>query len=298
MNRLTPKDLSFQLLADHWQGNDLLLGAASQKKGRRAANDNGVPAVPGGIPDTTALVARPEVVRYIRATLRRRGVALQDRDDAVADVQTDAIAVARTGRMPADVAQWKALAARIAARWTVDRVRESKARSKYDAGLCEDADPYCRPTLFWEERDSVDTRRYLAVLDELFDSGQMPQDGAEILWGEAEQVAHEDIAAEIGVTESTVNNRLSRMRARFRARLAALGMLTLLLLVVLLPMPMGSVSTPEPKTQLPPPASVRPGQCVPATDAGTPDARRGSADAFGYSKKSSAPVREKCAVSD
>ena len=98
-------------------------------------------------------------------------------------------------------------------------------RDKYDAGLCDDADAYVRPTLHWEHADPVDTKRYLAVLKELFDSGQMPEHGAEILWGEAEEVPHAEIAAEIGVTTTVVDNRLFRMRARFRARLAALGML-------------------------------------------------------------------------
>lgn len=187
---------------------------------RAASNDN---ATRGGSPDTTHLVARPDVVRYLRAILRRFGVALQNMEDAIADVQTDSIEAARVGCMPAGPAEWKAFAGAIAVNWAIDRLRETEVRSKYDAGLCDDADVYARPTLYWEHRDPVDTRRYLAVLKALFDSEQMPEHGAEILWGEADKVPHKEIAAEIGVSKSVVRNRLFRMRARFQARLAASG---------------------------------------------------------------------------
>ncbi len=196
-----------------------------------ASNDN---ASPTPVPDTTHLVAHRDVVRYIGATLRRYRVRARDMPDAIAEVQTDAIEAARTKRMPASLAEWKGLTATIAARRAVDRRREAKARAKYDAGLCDDADAYARPTLHWEHRDPVDTKRYLTVLKELFDSGQMPEHGAEILWGEADEVPHEEIAAELGISLALVDTRLSRMRARFRARLAALGLLTLMLLVLAL----------------------------------------------------------------
>jgi DNA-directed RNA polymerase specialized sigma24 family protein len=245
-------------------------------------NDN---ATPGGIPDTTPLVASPEVVRHLRVMLRRYGVATQDLADAIADVQADSIEAARTGRMPASAAQWKALAATIAARWASRRRSEAKVRGKYDAGLCDDPDAYARPTLHWETRDPVDTKRYLAVLGELFESGQMPEHGAEILWGEAEEVPHAEIAAELGVTQSVVNNRLYRMRRTFRARLAALGLLTLLLLLVaVLAAPVGGVSAPAPREE--PTETAAPVRSVPASDAGTPH----------DSGNSSSPVRENRAV--
>jgi DNA-directed RNA polymerase specialized sigma24 family protein len=198
-----------------------------------------------GVADTTPLVARPDVVRYVRAVLRRYGIAPQDMDDAVADVQADAIEAARAGAMPRTVAQWKALAATIAARWAIDRLREAEVRDRYDAGLCEDPDVYLRPTLHWEQRDPVDTKRYLAILKDLFDSGQMPEHGAEILWGEAEDVPHDEIAAEIGVSRKVVDKRLFRMRALFRARLAALGILPLMLLLLgVLLAPVGDTAAP------------------------------------------------------
>jgi DNA-directed RNA polymerase specialized sigma24 family protein len=219
-----------------------------------AHNDN---ATGLAVSDTTGLAAHRDLVRYLRPTLRRYGVAPQNMADAIAEVQADSIEAARKGRMPADLAQWKAFATKIAVRRAVDRLREAEVRDKYDVGLCDDADAYARPTLHWAHADPVDTKRQLAVLKELFDAGQMPERGAEILWGEAEQVPHAEIAAEIGVTTTVVDNRLSGMRARFRARLAALGILTLLLLLLaVLHARSGEVAGPAPRTKPPAPRGL------------------------------------------
>jgi DNA-directed RNA polymerase specialized sigma24 family protein len=183
------------------------------------------PAAPARTPDTTALAARPEIAQTIRYQLRRYRVAHANMADAIASVQTEAIAVARTGTMPRNLAQWKALAATIAVRWALDRLRERKRRTRYDGGLCEDPDAYLRPTLYWEHRDPIDTKRYLAILKELFDSGQMPEHGEEILQDEADGVPHAETAAELGLGAGVVRKRLYRMRAKFHAKLAALGML-------------------------------------------------------------------------
>lgn len=258
-------------------------GATTGNDTLAPSNDN---ATRGGCPDTTHLAARPDVVRYLRATLRRCGVAPQLMADAIADVQADSIEAARARRMPAGPAQWKALVATVAVRQAIDRRRQTDARSKYDAGLCDDPDAYGRPSLHWERRDPVDTKRYLAVLGELFDSGQMPEHGAEILWAEAEEVPREEIAAEIGVSETTVGNRLFRMRARFRARLAALGMLTVVLLLLAAYLtPVEKVSAPAPRTE---PAEPAPRRGLPACDAGTP----------GAPENSSSPVRRNCTLPD
>jgi hypothetical protein len=53
--------------------------------------------------------------------------------DAIAEVQAESIEAARARAMPCDLAQWKALAARVGAHWAFDRLREAKVRSKYDA---------------------------------------------------------------------------------------------------------------------------------------------------------------------
>ena len=54
----------------------------------------------------------------------------------------------------------------------------------------------------------------------------------EILQGEADAVPHVEIAAEIGLSTTVVHDRLSRMLAPFRARLAALGTLAVVLLLL------------------------------------------------------------------
>jgi DNA-directed RNA polymerase specialized sigma24 family protein len=183
-------------------------------------NDN---AASAATPDTTHLAAHPEFVGYTRAVLRSQGVRPRAMPDAIAEVQLAAIEAARANRMPVSLAQWNALARTIAIRRAIDRRLQAKARAKYDAGLCEDPDAYDRPTLHWEHRDPVDTKRYLNVLADLFRSGQMPEHGVEILRDEADGVSHAEIAAELGLTRSVVRNRLYRMRARFRARLDELG---------------------------------------------------------------------------
>jgi hypothetical protein len=66
----------------------------------------------------------------------------------------------------------------------------------------------------------------------LFDAEQMPEHGEEILQAEADGLPDDEIAAEIGVSTTVVDNRLSRTRAKFRARPAALGMLALAVLLL------------------------------------------------------------------
>jgi hypothetical protein len=72
---------------------------------------------------------------------------------------------------------------------------------------------------------AVDRTDELCRLAQLFDAGKMPEGGAEILWGEAEGVPHEEIAAELGISRTAVGNRLYRMRTKFRTRLAELRMI-------------------------------------------------------------------------
>jgi DNA-directed RNA polymerase specialized sigma24 family protein len=210
-----------------------------------ASNDN---ATRRGVRDTTLCAAHPEFVRYVGATLARRGIPQRDLEDAIADVQVDAIAAARRNRMPANLEEWKALGVTIAVRRAARRRRKTKVARKYDAGLCEEPDRFLGPTLHWEQRDPVDTRRYLAVLKELFDAGEMPEDGEHILQGEADGVPHEELAEELGISAKAVGMRLVRMRDRFYARLAALGMLvfTLLMLYAFLHQDSGEVAAPAP----------------------------------------------------
>lgn len=222
-----------------------LFAPAGPLGGVGPGNDN---AGHGGKPDTTAWIARAEVTRAVRATLRRHRVASQDMADAIGEVQVECLETARTRGAPVGLLRAKALATTIAARWALDRLRATKRRARYDAGLCDDPDAYPRPTLHWEHRDPIDTKRYLGVLKDLFDTGKMPEHGAEILLDEADHVPHHEVAEEIGVCTTAVDNRLFRMRAKFRARLAVLGMLSVLLILItsVFLMPASEVAAPAP----------------------------------------------------
>ena len=136
-------------------------------------------------------------------------------------------------RWGADLQEWKALGATIAIRWAMKRRRKARVARKYDAGLCEEPDRYLAPTLYWEHRDPVDTKRYLAILKDLFDAGEMPEGGQDILQGEADEVPHEELARELGISRKTVDKRLFVMRERFYARLAMLGLPVFALFMVL-----------------------------------------------------------------
>jgi DNA-directed RNA polymerase specialized sigma24 family protein len=191
------------------------------------ANDNARPGAARD--DTTRLVASEEVVAAIAGTLVRHG-RREHLEDDVPEVQTRALEAARRGPMPEDAGEWKALAATIAERYALDEKKQARRRGKYDTGLCEEPDAY-GPIEYEGGRDPVDTKRYLAVLKDLFDSGKMPEMGGEILWGAAEDLSYEEIADETGLTVPQVRTRLQRMRDTFHRRITQLGLLGALVLI-------------------------------------------------------------------
>jgi DNA-directed RNA polymerase specialized sigma24 family protein len=231
--------------------------------------DGGNDATEVATVDTSHFLHHPHLVRYAAAVLRRHGVDHQDIPDVLCDVQTDALEAARRGFMPTDLWTWTALVATIAYRTAIDRLRHAEVQDKYDDGPCEDPDLYMQPTLRWEHRDPVDTRRYLEVLKELFDSGQMPENGAEILQDAADEVPQEQTAAELGIAETMVKGRLFRMRDRFHARLATLGMLTVVLMFLApLHVPLLCVLVPSHDVAAPAPRSTPAQHATELRDAG------------------------------
>jgi DNA-directed RNA polymerase specialized sigma24 family protein len=175
-----------------------------------------------GAADTTALANHPAFLRRVRGTLIRQGRRRHLEDD-IPEVQIRAIEAARVGPMPEDLPRWKALGGRIAKLYAIDERRKWEVRKKYDEGLCEEPDAH-GPIEIERGRDPVDTQRYLAVLKDLFDRGEMPEMGGEILWGAAEDVPQEEIAAETGLSVRQVKRRLRAMRERFSKRLDELGL--------------------------------------------------------------------------
>jgi DNA-directed RNA polymerase specialized sigma24 family protein len=125
--------------------------------------------------------------------------------------------------MPADLDRWKALARAIAKHFAIDERRKKDVRDKYDVGLCEEPDQH-GPIERHRPPDPVDTKRYLAVLKERFDSGAMPAMGGEILCDAADEVPQEETAEETGLSKRQVRFRLGQMRDRFAQRLVVLGL--------------------------------------------------------------------------
>jgi hypothetical protein len=195
---------------------------------RNASNDNAQPsagndnATERGGTDATSLVAHADFVACVRGTLVRHGRRRTLEDD-IPEVQIRVLEAARVDPLPADLERWKALGRWIAKCFAIDERRKRDVRAKVDTGLCEEPDQHGfieRP----RARDPVDTQRYLAVLKEQFDRGEMPGMGGEILWGAAEDVPQEEIAEETGLSERQVKRRLKAMRVRFAEKLDELGL--------------------------------------------------------------------------
>jgi hypothetical protein len=186
---------------------------------RGAENDN---VSPRGAVDTTILANHPAFLERVRRTLIRHGRRNYLEDD-IPEVQIRAIAAARVGPMPPDLPRWKALGRLIAKLYAIDERRKWEVRVKHDTGLCEEPDAH-GPIEVERGRDPVDTKRYLAELGDLFERGEMPEMGWEILCDTADDVPQEETAAETGLSEQTVKRRLKRMRERFRHRLDERGL--------------------------------------------------------------------------
>jgi RNA polymerase sigma factor (sigma-70 family) len=171
-------------------------------------------------------LADARFLRYVRAVLRRRGIPAQYLDDAVGEVvvRTLQALVGREAPAPGDEAQWRALAATVARNYAHNERKKRKAREELgDAGLVEDADAYeLLPSDDW--RDPVDARLLLGILQEQFDSGEMPEHGEHILQGVADDASHEEIAGELGISRSAVKNRLLRMRRKFEEKVDEMGL--------------------------------------------------------------------------
>jgi DNA-directed RNA polymerase specialized sigma24 family protein len=175
---------------------------------------------------STALLNHPVVVACIVAIVRGYGIESKpDIEDAVGDVQLRALQSFRRRPPPGDEGAMRALCAKIAENYCVDRWRKETFRSQYDMGLCvEDLEGHAPLQPTYEARDPVDERRQLAALAELFREGKMPELGAEILHGVASGESLSEIAEDLGITMDAVKGRLARMRRTFKARLAGIGL--------------------------------------------------------------------------
>jgi DNA-directed RNA polymerase specialized sigma24 family protein len=197
-----------------------------------ATNDNALPRRLHT--DPRAMVSHREVVGAVEGTLVKCGVDHQDLRDGVAEVQCRALESKQGKPLPTTVEQWRALSCTIAKRMVITDRRREERRGRWHAGLCEAPDDHIPEEPEPWRRDPVETREYLRVLKELFEAGKMPEDGEIILQHTADGWSAKKIAKDLGLTQSTVKNRLMRMRRAFRAKLASLGMLVMMLLVAVL----------------------------------------------------------------
>ncbi|MGD0529498.1 MAG: hypothetical protein ABSE49_30450 [Polyangiaceae bacterium] len=133
-------------------------------------------------------------------------------------MQTRTLEYLRDKPLPATLEEWAALGVTIARSWQLDEKKKAKTDKKYCEGLCEDPDERIgleEP----EGRNLVDARRMLKELEAMFDAGEMPERGDEILDCIQAGMPCPKIAKELGMTVHMVRGRLERIRVLFEARL-------------------------------------------------------------------------------
>jgi DNA-directed RNA polymerase specialized sigma24 family protein len=167
-------------------------------------------------------LADREVVRAIAGTLYRRGVARQDIEDGVAEVQTRILELLRVGPPPTGQGEWKGLGVKVAGDLALDVGRKRVARRKHEDDLCEEPDDYAADASSHEDR--VDATRVIEVFQQMVDAGELPPLAGEIIRRRAEGLDDADIGRELGLSEDTVRMRRRVVRGRMVWQLSELGM--------------------------------------------------------------------------
>ena len=199
----------------------------------------------------SAFIVDPTVTDSLRGYLCKNGVRAQELDDTVAEVQVRAVEALQDRRPPKDVTGWQKFLITIARNMLIDGQRETKVTEKYDVGLSDKPDDHAPFAPSGEQRDPVDARRQLAVLLHLFEAGEMPELGREILEGVADGVKMPKLARELGLPVTEVRARLKRMRRIFFKRLAALGMMVMMLALFVVAGGPGAVALRGPRPVVP-----------------------------------------------
>jgi hypothetical protein len=89
--------------------------------------------------------------------------------------------------------------------------------------VCEDPDAYLQPPVAGGSRERLDAVRVVRVLEEMFENGQMPALGDEILDCRQAGMSFEEVGAELGIDGEDARSRWRRMRDKLRRRLRTLG---------------------------------------------------------------------------
>jgi len=139
----------------------------------------------------------PAVTRTIAGVLVFRGYRGERLHDAIAEVRVRLIEAVQRRGAPDTIEEWQAFASKIACDWACDEHRKRETAEQYDTGLCDTPDDYAPLVRADMQRDPVDAKRQLAVLLEMFDKGEMPEKGREILLGVADGVKLPKIGKEL-----------------------------------------------------------------------------------------------------
>jgi len=183
-------------------------------------NDNDVE-----VADLT-LLADPEVVRSIGNVLVAHGVPWQDFGDGTAEVQTRVLEALRIAPAPANLAEWRAMANKVAEEYAIDLLRKRDARGKQDDGPCEDPDSFfCREI---RDYDPIDANRLFQIFKEMAQGGELSPLAADIAEARMAGLTETAIAEEFGLTRIVVLKRRGVTRARFSAKLLSMGMAELI----------------------------------------------------------------------
>ncbi|HEY3819962.1 MAG TPA: hypothetical protein VGL81_22510 [Polyangiaceae bacterium] len=164
-------------------------------------------------------IVHPSVIRIIHAVLVDHGFPRRELLEHTSVVAARALETIEGGRAPQRLREWQNLAAATAAAYAVEAGGTPPAGPARDPGICDDPDEQA-PWLRRDPRDPNRTRFQIAVMNDLFDHGEMPDMAREILARIADGVKVDDIAEELTLPVDDVRRRLRRIRALFFMRLA------------------------------------------------------------------------------
>jgi RNA polymerase sigma factor (sigma-70 family) len=160
-----------------------------------------------------------ELEKLVQYVLRRHGYPAYELRDGLQEVRLRALEWFVHHDPPGDLEGMKGLCASIAKRYAIDCLRRKEGReARGHVGLCDDADEHELPRPSGQQRDPVDAGRQLEVAAALFREGKMPEHGVDILEGVACQCTHEEIGADLGISDRTVEGRLKTMRRVFKRK--------------------------------------------------------------------------------
>jgi len=161
-------------------------------------------------------ILHPAVTSVAVAVLTEHGVAKKHHPAALALIAALAIEEieGKSGRGPKTLYEWQRLVERTAARCAVERLGKAPVRYPYDCGITDDHaelapwDPWCDP------RDGESTACQLAIVREMVERGEIPQDTRRILELLIDGKSIPAIARRLGLSIDEVRRLLRQTRAR------------------------------------------------------------------------------------